>query len=105
MSTFSGTASPAVDVDLTRGGSIEGVYTSPSGQVANIPILLVDSQNHRMGEAKTDAEGKFRFDHAAAGEYAIRMDARIPPIYTEAFKVEDYKVVKITVDARTGRLK
>ena len=58
-----------------------------------------------MGETRTDAEGKFRFDHAAEGEYAIRMDARIPPIYTEPFKVEDGKVATITVDGQTGRLK
>jgi hypothetical protein len=95
----------AVDVDLTHGGSIEGSYTSPAGLIANIPILLVDTKNHPMGEARTDTEGKFRFDHAAPGDYAIRMDARIPPIHTEPFKVEDGRTAKITVDGQTGRLK
>ena len=44
-----------------------------------------------MGETRTDAAGKFRFEHVAEGEYAIRIDARIPPLHTESFKVEDGK--------------
>jgi hypothetical protein len=94
-----------LDADFTRGGTIDGTYVTPSGIVGNVPIRLVDDQNHPMGEVRTDAKGRFRFLHAAEGEYALRMDARIPPIYTEAFKVEDGKTATITLDGQTGRLK
>jgi hypothetical protein len=94
-----------VEVDLQRGSQIDGAYVTPSGLIAGIPITLVDSKNHVMGETRTDPAGKFRFERASEGEYAIRIDARIPPLYTETFKVEEGKPASITVDGQTGRLK
>jgi hypothetical protein len=93
------------EVDLQKGSLIEGSYTTPSGLIASIPITLVDSKNHVMGEARTDAAGKFRFERASEGEYAIRIDARIPPLHTETFKVEEGRTATITVDGQTGRLR
>jgi hypothetical protein len=94
-----------LDVDLARGSLIDGTYTAPSGLVASIPITLVDMKNRVMGETRTDPAGKFQFAHAPEGEYAIRVDARIPPIHTESFKVEEGRTATITVNGQTGRLK
>lgn len=94
-----------VDVDFNQGGSIEGTFTTPSMLVALQPVMLLDGENHTMGETRTDSEGKFRFDSVTAGDYSIRMDVGIPQIRTGTFTVEAHKVKPITIDGATGRLK
>jgi hypothetical protein len=94
-----------VDVDLTGGGAVEGVYTAPSNLVAGRQVHLVDTGNHEVGETRTDEKGRFRFDRVPAGEFAIRMGSRIPPLHTQPFQVEDGRVAQIVVDGQTGRLR
>jgi hypothetical protein len=93
------------EIDLNGGSRVDGTYTSTSGIVGLQPVTLVDGSNHVMGETRTDSKGKFRFDQVLEGEYALRMEGRIPPIYTQSFRVEDGKVATVTVDGQTGRLK
>jgi hypothetical protein len=93
------------DVDLNDGGAVEGTFVSVNKLVAHQPVTLMDTRNHPMGETRTDAEGKFRFDRVAAGDYAIRMDVGVPQINTQHFRVEAGKTSTITVDGQLGRLK
>jgi hypothetical protein len=93
------------DVDLNNGGRIEGTFTTKSNLVSGRQVTLFDAGNHVMGETRTDADGKFRFDQVTEGSYSLRMDTGIPPVYTPSFKVEDRKVLTLTVDGQTGRLK
>jgi hypothetical protein len=93
------------DVDLGQGGTILGTFVSPTNIAAGHRLELLDLGNHALGEAVTDAEGRFRLDGVAPGDYAIRLAARIPPLHTQSFRVEAAGTAQITVDGRTGLLR
>jgi hypothetical protein len=93
------------DIDLNGGGTVEGTFTHPANLIAQQPVVLLDRKGRGVGETRTDAAGKFRFEQVPEDDYSIRMNVGIPPINTQSFKVEDRKVATVVVDGQTGRLK
>jgi hypothetical protein len=92
------------DVDLGGGGTVEGTFAAPARLLEGRTVSLRDGENHEIGETRTDAEGRFRFDHVAAGEYRIVMPIRIPPVNTPFFPVEDGRTTRVSIDGASGRL-
>lgn len=92
-----------VDVQLKRGGAIEGRVTTPAGApVAGANVVAVQAGN--MGAmwvgspaATTDAEGRYRMDGAPPGDYHLAVDA---PGFALAATGED--ATKVTVPPEGG---
>ncbi len=88
-----------------RAASIDGVFVGRGGNIARIPLVLLDGTNHVCGQVQTDDKGNFHFHSVAAGEYHVRIDSGNPVLHTDAFVVPELGTVNIVVDGDLGRIK
>lgn len=71
-------------VELRSGGTLLGIARAHGGATLAERAILAEARGDRRRgshRAKTDAEGRFRFDHLAPGEYRVRFERGGPDAF------------------------
>ncbi len=71
------------------GGTVQGIVHDESGAaIANADVRILTSQQIKKGAARSDAEGRFRFDNLANGTYVVQASRSDFSLKTASVRVQ-----------------